>query len=334
VTFGKYIINIADIYVINIVICKVKAIYFMNLRSVDLNLLTVFDAVMAEGNITRAAEKIGMSQPAMSIAISRFKHIAKDELFERTGRGVRPTPRALELSGPVRRALDIISETLEPGAAFDVRRSDRAFNVVFSGFGEVVMLPTLMRQLEQLESRVRINTRNVFHSNVEKEMHYGNVDLHLWIVPIESNDITCTQIGVTNEVCLVRKDHPTVGDFISVEEFAALRHVVYHMPGEYGPSLNDRELWRMGLKREHGMSIHSYFDAPRVLSYTDMICTMPQILGRHFARAHNLKVVPSPLQIEFPVYMIWPKSLDNDQGHKWLRQTLIEIFTKEQQQAN
>ena len=302
----------------------------MNLRSVDLNLLTVFDAVMTEGNITRAAEKIGMSQPAMSIAISRFKHIAKDELFERTGRGVRPTPRALELASPIRRALDIVSDALEHGSEFDISRSDRAFNVVFSGFGEVVMLPTLMRQLEAAGSQVRINTRNVFHSNIEKEMHYGNVDLHLWVVPLESRDITCTQIGITDEVCLVRKDHPTVGNSISIEEFAALRHIVYHMPGEYGPSLIDRELWRLGMKRQHGMSIHSYFDAPRVLSYTDMVCSMPQMLGRHFARVHNLKMVPSPLPIEFPVYMIWPRNLDNDEGHRWLRETLIDIYQKEE----
>jgi DNA-binding transcriptional LysR family regulator len=305
----------------------------MNLRSVDLNLLTVFDAVMTERNITRAAKKIGMSQPAMSIAISRFKHIAKDELFERTGRGVRPTPRALELASPVRRALNIVSDALEHGTEFDISRSDRAFNVVFSGVGEVVMLPSLMRQLEEVGSRIRINTRNVFHSNVEKEMHYGTVDLHLWVAPIESSDITCTQIGITDEVCLVRKDHPTVKDTLTIEEFAALRHIVYHMPGDYGPSLNDRELWRMGLKREHGMSIHSYFDAPRVLTYTDMVCSMPQILGRHFSLVHKLKMVPSPLPLEFPVYMIWPRSLDNDEGHRWLRTTLIDIFKKEQQAA-
>ena len=298
----------------------------MNLRSVDLNLLTVFDAVITEGNITRAAEKIGMSQPAMSIAISRFRHIAKDELFERTGRGVRPTPRALELAGPVSRALAIVSDALEHGADFEISRSDRAFNVVFSGVGEIVMLPKLMQQLELAGSRIRINTRNVTHSNIEKEMHYGNVDLYLWLVPIESNDISCTQIGTTREVCLVRKDHPKVKKSLTVEQYAALRHIVFHMPGEYGPSINDRELWRMGLKREHGMSIHSYFDAPRVITYTDMVCSMPSILGSHFARVHDLKVVPSPLGTDFPVFLIWPRNLDNDKGHQWLRETLIDIF--------
>jgi DNA-binding transcriptional LysR family regulator len=302
----------------------------MNLRRVDLNLLTVFDAVVTEGNITRAAEKIGMSQPAVSLALSRFRHVARDELFERTGRGLRPTPRARELAAPVRRALDIVTDALEHGSDFDMSRSDRAFNVVLSGIGEIVMLPTLMHSLEKAGSGISINTRHIAHSDVQKEMHYGNVDLYMWIVPIESSDTTCTQIGNTSEVCLVRNDHPTVGDSLTVEQFAAMRHIAFHFPGAYGPSIIDRELWRLGLKREQGMSIHSYFDAPRVLSQTDMVCTMPKVLGRHFAEVHGLKMVRSPLQLEFPVFLLWPRGLDADEGHRWLRETLIDIFKREE----
>lgn len=302
----------------------------MNLRSVDLNLLTVFDAVITEGSVTRAAEKIGMSQPAMSIALSRFRHIAKDELFERTGRGLRPTPRALELAAPIRRALDIVTDALEHGTDFDMSRSDRSFNVVLSGIGEMVMLPTMMQRLESTGSRINVNTRHVAHSDIQKEMHYGNVDLYMWIVPIESNDIICMQVGNTNEVCLVREDHPSVGDSLTVREFAGLRHVTYHMPGTYGPSIIDRELWRLGLKREHSMSVHSYFDAPSVLSQTNMVCTMPRVLGRHFAHVYGLKMVRSPLQLEFPVFLLWPKALENDKGHQWLRETLIDIFKEEE----
>ncbi|MEP6390980.1 MAG: LysR family transcriptional regulator [Halioglobus sp.] len=301
----------------------------MNLRSVDLNLLTVFDAVITEGSVTRAADKIGMSQPAMSIALSRFRHIAKDQLFERTGRGLRPTPRALELAAPIRRALDLVADALEHGAIFDVSRSDRAFNVVLSGIGEIVMLPALMHILEAADSGIKINTRHVAHTDIQKEMHYGNIDLYLWIVPTETSDITYTQIGNTTEVCLVREDHPSVGDSLSVKEFAELSHIIYHMPGTYGPSIIDRELWRIGLKREHSMSIHSYFDAPRVLAQTDMVCTMPKVLGSHFAQVHGLKVVRSPLQLEFPVFLQWPTALEQDEGHKWLRETLIDIYKRE-----
>jgi DNA-binding transcriptional LysR family regulator len=121
-----------------------------------------------------------------------------------------------------------------------------------------------------------------------------------------------------------------VGDSLTVEQFAAMRHIAFHFPGAYGPSIIDRELWRLGLKREQGMSIHSYFDAPRVLSQTDMVCTMPKVLGRHFAEVHGLKMVRSPLQLEFPVFLLWPRGLDADEGHRWLRETLIDIFKREE----
>jgi DNA-binding transcriptional LysR family regulator len=90
---------------------------------------------------------------------------------------------------------------------------------------------------------------------------------------------------------------------------------------------------RLGMKREHGMSIHNYFDAPQVLTQTDMVCTMPKTLGRHFARVHGLKMVQSPLQLELPVFMLWPSNLDKDKGHRWLRDALIDTFRREEQLA-
>jgi len=302
----------------------------MNLRSVDLNLLTVFDAVMTEGNITRAAEKIGMSQPAMSIAISRFRHITKDELFERTGRGVRPTPRAQALAAPVRRALDLVVDALEQGTEFDVSRSERSFNVALSDFGELIMLPALMQLLEAQNSDIHINTISTLGVDALKELHYGNIDLYLWMVPLEADDITCLQIGRTREVCLLRQDHPGVSNKLTLPQYAALKHVVLRMPGEYGPSLIDRELWKHGLKREHSMAVHTLFDVAGVLACTDMICSVPRAVGRHFARAHGLKCVPAPIEMEYPVFMMWPRSVENDAGHKWLRQTLMDIFAREE----
>ena len=302
----------------------------MNLRRVDLNLLTVFDAVMTEGNITRAAEKIGMSQPAVSTAISRFRHLAGDELFERTGRGLRPTPRARALAGPVRRALNMVVDALEQGDEFDVSLSEREFTLALGDFGELVMLPQLMQTLEAQNSNVSINTLSVTGIDVMKEMHYGNVDLHIWILPVEAGGITCTQIGKTEEVCLVRRDHPTVKKELTLEQYVALKHVVLQMPGDYGPNVIDRELWKHGLKRNHALKVHTMFDVPRVLASTDMVCSVPRSVGRHFARVHELKCVAAPMTTRYPVFMMWPASAEKDSGHAWLRQTLSEIFAIEE----
>jgi DNA-binding transcriptional LysR family regulator len=300
----------------------------MNLRAIDLNLLTVFDAVITEGNMTRAAKKIGMSQPALSLAMARFRHIAKDELFESTGRGVKPTPRALQLAVPVRRALDLVSGALENSTDFDITQSERTFNLVLADYGERVLLPRLMEVLDEIDSPIRIKTLSAAGLDIAKEMHFGNIDLYAWIEPIDDKDFSCQQMGTLREVCLVRKDHPQIKDKVSMEQYASLRHIVLDISGDHGASSVDRELWSHGLKREHRMTVHTYFDVPSVLSATDMISTMPLQLARRFAEAYPLKIVPSPVARDLPMFLIWHNSMDKDPGHRWLREYLIDLNSR------
>lgn len=297
----------------------------MNLRAVDLNLLTAFNAVITEGNMSRAAEKIGMSQPAMSLAISRFRHVAGDELFESTGRGVKPTPRALQLAGPVRKALDLVSQALDQVTEFDITQSDREFNLVLVDYGELVLLPRLMEMLNEMNSPIRINTLAATGMDIAKEMRYGNVDLYAWIEPIDEEGFCSQQMGTVSEVCLMRIDHPLVTDKMTIEQYAALKHIVLELPGDRGASLVDRELWNRGVKRQHSMCIHTYFDAPRILSTTDMVCSMPLQLARRFAEVHPLKIVPLPVQNELPAFMNWHNSMENDPAHRWLREYLMDL---------
>lgn len=300
----------------------------MNLRAIDLNLLTVFDAVITEGNITRAAAKIGMSQPAMSIAISRFRHIAKDPLFERTGRGVKPTARAQQLATPIRRALEMVSGALEQGAEFDISLSERTFNLVLGDYGELVLLPLLMQTLAKANSRIQIKAHSSRGLDLMKEMHFGSIDLNLWVMPMEGEQFSSLQVGTIDEVCLVRKDHPTVGDSLTLKQFAQLNHLIYELPGGYGPSIIDRELWAHGLQRQHSITVHSFFNAPRILSSTDLIASMPMQIAKSFAQVHALKIIASPIQQALPVFFNWHKSNDTDAGHKWLRQHLIKLHSQ------
>jgi len=300
----------------------------MNLRSVDLNLLTVFDAVYTEGNMSRASDKIGMSQPALSLAISRFRRMAGDELFERTGRGVRPTPRARELAVPVRRALDMIASALEQGVGFDATTSDRTFNLMLSDYGDLLLIPRLMEWLEEQEAKIRISTRSFDKGEARSEMHFGDIDLFLWLEPLDrdNDEFISQRLGADSNVCLVRADHPDIGNSLSLEEFAKLKHVVLRLPDSYGPTLIDRELWSHGLQREHSMTIHSIFEFPRVLGSTSLIASMPVKIAEHFATGYGLRVVPSPIDFETPIYLSWPRSMDRDPGHQWLRDFLIKSF--------
>lgn len=288
----------------------------------------MFDAVLTEGSISRAAEKIGVSQPAVSLAISRFRQVVGDDLFESTGRGVKPTPRALQLAGPVRRAMDLVSGALDQDTGFDIGRTERTFNLVLGDFGELVLLPRLMGFLGENGSPVRVNTLAAGDLDLAREMRFGNVDLYGWMTPFDNKDFVSHQMGSFREVCLVRENHPEVRDKPSLELFAALKHIVIQLPDDHGPSGVDRELWAHGLTREHTMVVHTYFDVPAILSATDMICSMPLQLARHFSEMFPVKIVPSPIEVELASYLIWHKTSDNDPGHRWLREYLIDLSSR------
>ncbi len=295
----------------------------MNLRRVDLNLLTVFDAVMREGNMSRAADTIGMSQPALSLAISRFRHLTGDELFERSGHGVRPTPRAIELAGPVHRALELVALALEQDGDFDPRQSHREFNLALGELGTLVLVPQLMAWLEQQQARITINTLPSAGIDARKEMLYGNLHLYLWVLPPDSRDteLASEQLLSIDNVCLVRADHPLVGDTLDLETYCQLRHVVMRNPGNYGPSLLDRQLWFHNLKRVHAVTVGSFLEFPNIIANTDMIGTVPHKLAGFLTPGHNLKVVPVPaaVDLQWPLYMMWPRALTTDPAHRWLR---------------
>ena len=122
----------------------------MKLRSIDLNLLAVFDAIAAEGNLSRAARRLGMSQPAMSNALARLRETLDDPLFVRTGRGMEPTPRARLMTEPIRQALDLMQNSLRTDSAFDFASSKRSFTVAVEDYGEAVVMPRFMEWLNRV----------------------------------------------------------------------------------------------------------------------------------------------------------------------------------------
>lgn len=296
----------------------------MNLRSIDLNLLNVFDAVFTEGSVTRAAEKIGMSQPAISSAISRLRHIVNDELFERTGRGVKPTPRALEMAAPIRQSLALFSQALEGHQEFDISTSGREFSLALGDYGDLVLLPKLIKTLQDCKSKVKIQTISPSPADLKKQMLYGNVDLHMWIARTQDVEFSFHQAGTVREVCVVRDDHPTVKDKLSIKQYADLKHLTFKLPSAYGPSIIDRKLWEHGLVRENALSVHTFNNVPQILMSTDLISSMPIPIANILTKNHPLKIVKSPVDFELPIFFSWNKKDDNDPGHMWLRNYLIK----------
>lgn len=296
----------------------------MNLRSIDLNLLTVFDAIMTEGNMTRAAEKISMTQPATSLALSRLRHIVGDELFIRTGRGVKPTPRAQELAIPIRQALDLIVTGLEAGDEFDYINSTREFSLLLGDYGDVLILPKLIEKIEKMGSGVRLSIPNKSNLDIKNSLHYGQLDFHLWITPWDNQDVYHQFIGSESNQCLMRNDHPAGNKKLTLKQYAKLDHVVLDMPHQEGPSRIDKDLILQGHERRHRLKVDSFTKIPPILLHTDRVCTLPTCLAEHYCNYYPLKMVPPPINADIPIYLMWPNSRNNDPGHKWLRGIIIE----------
>ncbi len=297
----------------------------MNLRSVNLNLLTIFDAIMAENNLTRAANKIGMTQPAMSRALSQLRHIFDDKLFIRTASGVKPTNKALELSAPIHQALNIIVGALEPDDLFDCSSSERQFNLVLNEYGDTILLPRLMKRLELQSASVTINTLSTNREDIARDLHFGKVDLYLWPKPIIKDGVTSRQLDSEDHCCLVRKDHPLANKKLNIKQYAKLDQIMCRMPEDYGPGVITPRLHAKKLQRNTHLYVHSYFSVPGVLVNTDYIATVPTGLGRYFCEIYPLALLECPVPDNyFPIYAMWPSSMDDDPGNKWLRELLLD----------
>ncbi len=298
----------------------------MNLRNVDLNLLTVFDAVMQEGSVTAAARKLGMSQPAVSDAVSRLRLVLEDQLFVRTGRGVKPTPRAQQYASQVRRILDLVILMLSEAEDFDVVTSERVFNLILLDYGELVILPALMHYLDELQAGVSLNVRSQRQQAAVESLRTGAIDLMLSTEPIVGRGVKCELACREKQVSMVRRGHPLVGDSMSLEQFLSLRHVVLDWP-DYRGSLIEQRLRAAGKERDCHLRVHSLFDMPRVVASTDMVCTLPSQMAYHFSTLHSLAAFPSPLDdIDIEIYLNWHSRFDPDPGTQWMRRAIQALL--------
>ncbi len=302
----------------------------MNLRSVNLNLLTIFDAIFTEQNLSRAADKIGMSQPAMSAALGRLRLTLNDELFIRTGRGLKPTPRALELQHPIQDILDRISSTLSNTERFDPNSSERVFTLASVDYGGVMIVPKLLRHLQQIDSPAKINLWPQYESDLKEQMHFGSVDFAIDNIPITDNAFHTEVLMQEQAYCLVRKDHPNIHDELTMEQFLDVEHVVLYPQGDRISQL-DEHLISKGLRRKYGAKVPNFFNMPYIVQSTNLICGLPESMAQHFARLYNLRALPAPVNDWVATYyLMWHSYLDNDPGHIWLRDIIIALCREQQ----
>src|SRR5579863_228767 len=196
----------------------------MNWNTFDLNLLIVFDAVMQERNLTRAGERLGMSQPAVSHALARLRHALKDDLFVRSPEGMRPTPRAERMVGPVRAALQELQVTLEADE-FDPSGSSREFAIAANNYAARAVIPMLVHRVAKVAPSVVLDVRPIGLLNVLDQLDNGVVELALSSLVEGGDRFKCVGLLDDEYAVVLSNDHPDVATELSLEQFSALPHI-------------------------------------------------------------------------------------------------------------
>jgi DNA-binding transcriptional LysR family regulator len=295
----------------------------VKLGAIDLNLLVVFDAVVQERNVTRAGERLGLSQPAMSHALTRLRHMLKDDLFVRSPKGMLPTPRAEQLAVPVRMALDGLQHSLEP-TQFDPSKATRRFRIAIDNYGAVVLVGILAERVGKAAPQVLLEF--VPSGTLKLFDLLDNGELDLANAPSSAlAERFSNQVLVHDDfVAVLRKNHPAASAReLSIEALAALPHLEISSV-RHSTDFVDQALARSKLSRR--IALHAPFlSASRIL----VTSSMTSVLPRRVAEALSLHLPLTIRQLRFPspiikAMMIWPRWLDNQPAHSWLRNIISE----------
>ncbi|NJM99063.1 MAG: LysR family transcriptional regulator [Phormidesmis sp. RL_2_1] len=300
----------------------------MNLSGVDLNLLVVLDALMTERHVTRAGERIGLSQPATSNALARLRNLTHDALFVRSGGALHPTPVAIALAQQIQPALQQIQTALSPAQPFDPMTSDRVFNIGMSDYVEFVLLPRLLEKLETTAPHLKIQVRSGDRRHSLALLDSGEIDLLCGVFP-EAIAWHREQLLFQEQfVCVCRRDHPLIDDSISLQDYVSVSHLLVSVKEDMVGRV-DHLLEEQNLTRHISLSIPHFLVAPSILARTNLITTMAERVACEFVPTQNLKILPCPLPLKgFSVFMRWHQSTHDNAIHTWFRSILTEVAIK------
>lgn len=307
----------------------------MHISRVDLNLFTVFDAIYTEGSVTRASQKLNLTQPAISHALGRLRQLFDDPLFIRQGHVMVSTPLARSMIEPVRRSLRGLEVTLHGLDHFDPTTSDRRFNLALRDVLEATTLPPLLRLVHARAPEIDIAASHVERRELESELAAGTLDAAIDVLLPLSKDIAHTRIYQDSTVVVARRDHPAVRGKVDLKTYLEQDHILASSRRR-GPGLEDFELSRFGFERKIRLRCQHYFAACRVVSQTDLILTMPGRYARIANEQFDNQILPFPIEVPaFDVFLYWHANVDNDPANRWIREQVIEsVKEQEQDQAS
>ncbi|CAO3421260.1 LysR substrate-binding domain-containing protein [Azospirillum endophyticum] len=291
----------------------------------DLNLLPIFIALMEERSVTRAAERLGMTQPALSNALARLRLMLKDQLFVRERYGIQPTPVALDLAPVIAEALSAIDDAVLGQQEFDPARAERLFTIAPNGYVEFVLVPAIVARLQAVAPGIRLRLTPYGNDLAETGVISGTTAMVVGRIVDPPDNLVVQHLMDEGLDCVVRAGHPEIGDTLTREQFERLRHVNIVPPGRLRAGLF-QALAQQGLRRDVAISVTNFFAVAEMIAVTDHIATLPRQICRRLAQDPRVKVLPTPVDLgTFPVEMAWHVRYRHDAAHRWLRGLVGEV---------
>ena len=305
-----------------------------NFRTLDLNLLRVFDEVMAERSLTKAAHNLALTQPAVSNAMRRLRETLGDDLLRRSGQGLEPTPRANALWPAVREALRQLQETLSP-SPFDSASSTATFVLAMADATAAELVPGLLAMVEQGAPGVSVRVVPLSTRDPRRLLDREEADLAIGHFPAVLADLTASAQsgGAVNfayqrlydgeYVCVMRRDHPLAQGDLTLDRFCAARHMLVSFSGRpFG--FVDEALASLQRQRRIVLTVNQFFTAGRVVAQSNLLTVLP----RHFVRVADVgkELALRPLPFDMPVVHVdalWHQRLQHSSAHQWLRSAVV-----------
>lgn len=297
----------------------------MDIRHVDLNLLRVFDAMLEHRSVSRAAEAIGLSQPAMSAAVARLRTLFNDALFVRTGAQMQPTPRALTLAPAVRRVMETVKSEILQAHTFDPATSERTFTLITPDIGEINFVPKLLARFVQAGPGLNLRTLAMPRHAAAEALESGEAELAIGYFPDLHKAGMFQQLLFRNPyVCIVRRGHPDVGDALTLKQYLALPHAAVRPGREH---LFEEYLQRKGLRRRILLETSHFTSLLPIIESSDLIATVPHDMATVCVQHADIRMVDVPLKVPtIEVHQFWPRRFHKDAGNMWLRAQVHELF--------
>lgn len=293
-------------------------------QRLDLNLLRVFHRVYLDRSVTLAAERLGLTQSAVSHGVRKLRENFNDELFVRSRTGVAPTAKADNLFGSVELIMSTLQTELLPAAAFDATAARRNFRLSMNDMAEVTFLRPLLERARSRGWKTTFTSRRISNDDVERTLETGETELAIGIFPQAPRNYYRQTLFAHDSVVLAWKDHPRIKTRLTWASFEREEHIVVASGSDF--FLQKYTLEPLGIRRKAHLTVDGFLSIPWLLKGTDLLATVPMHLAKGIAQAAMVKQLALPQSARaYSLQSMWHPQLHNDPGHRWLRETIYEL---------